>query len=179
MYQEINLLLSSSVPSPLLAALPFIFLTNELHVLAPSTLQSGQPPPGIQVVKHFSISQIDAIKLKFEEVKALGGATAEEWLKGLDGQGQDRKTDAARWERWETQGGVTRMRNLEAAEAASRLLRAASARNAIASSTNVSVSMYQSNGSLPRPLPLSNTPTTQMPMQIHNLIGEFRSVIRC
>jgi hypothetical protein len=177
MHQEIDLLLSSSIPSPLLSALPFVFLTNELHVLPPSTLQSGQLPPGIQVVKRYSTSQIDSLKAKFEEVKALGSATAEEWLKGLDGQGQEKKSDASRWERWEVQGGVARMRNLEVIEAANKLLRAASARIAVASSKNGNVSIYQPNVSLPRPPLLSHNPTPQMSMPVHNLIGEFRGTL--
>ncbi|KUJ09173.1 uncharacterized protein LY89DRAFT_321228 [Mollisia scopiformis] len=170
--KEIDLLLSSSIPSPLLTALPFVFFTNELNVISPSTIESGQPPAGVLVAKHFSKSQIEAIKLKFEEVKALGLATAEEWLKGLDGQGQEKKSDAARWERWEAQGGLTRMRNLEAIEAASRLLRTASARTAAASSTtNGNFSVYQSNGSLPKPPHLPNNSTQHLPMAVHSIIA--------
>lgn len=171
--KEIDLLLSSSIPSPLLAALPFIFLTNELHAIPSSTLQSGQQQPtGIQVTKHYFTSQIEAIKAKFEEVKALGSATAEEWLKGLDGQGQEKKNDAARWERWELQGGVTRMRNLEAIEAASRLLRTATARSAFTSSTtNSNLPMLQTNGSLPKPPHLPNNSMHPLPMPVHSIIA--------
>lgn len=110
--QEIDLLLSSSIPSPLMAALPFVFLTNELHVLPPSTLQNGQHPPTIQITKRFSKSQIEDSKQEFDNVKALGSATAEEWLKGLDERGKERRNDAARWERWESRGGVANMRKV-------------------------------------------------------------------
>jgi hypothetical protein len=103
-------MLSSSIPFPLMAALPFIFLTNELHVLPASTLPNGQHPSTIQIAKRYSNSQIEDIKQEFDNVKALGSATAEEWLKGLDERGKERKSDAARWERWESVGGVANMR---------------------------------------------------------------------
>ncbi len=114
--QEIDLLLSSSIPSPLMAALPFVFLTNELHVLPSATLQSGQHPPSIQITKQFSHSEVEEIKREFDAVKAMGSATVEEWLKGLDDRGKERRNDAARWERWEVSGGVERIRSLGAHE---------------------------------------------------------------
>lgn len=46
----------------------------------------------------------------------MGSATFEEWLKGLDDRGKERRNDAARWERWEVSGGVARMRNLQSHE---------------------------------------------------------------
>ncbi|OWO97618.1 hypothetical protein B2J93_8599 [Marssonina coronariae] len=110
--KEIDLLLSSSIASPLMAALPFVFLNNELHALSSDALQSGQRPPSMQVTKYFSNDQVDDIKKEFEEVKAMGSATAEEWLKGLDRRGHDRRNDAARWERWEFNGGIERIRCL-------------------------------------------------------------------
>lgn len=94
-----------------MAALPFIFLTNELHVLSTAALQSGQHPASIQITKHFSNLQIDEIKKEFDDVKAMGSATAEEWLKGLDGRGRDRRIDAARWELWDLGGGTGRLRD--------------------------------------------------------------------
>lgn len=103
-------MLSSSYP--LMAALPFVFLTNELHVLSASSLQNGQPPPTIQIAKRFSNSQIENIKQEFDNVKSLGPATAEEWLKGLDERGKESKSDSARWERWESVGGVANMRKV-------------------------------------------------------------------
>lgn len=168
-------MISSSVPSPLLAALPFIILTTELHVLSPSTLQSGQIPPGIEYAKHFSKTQIEEIKREYGEVKQLGFAAAEEWLKGLAGRGQEKKNDAARWERWEAQGNVTRMRNLEAIETASRLsnlLRTAGARTAAASTTNGNLPTYQTNSSLPKPPHLPNNPMRQLPMPVQSIIGK-------
>ena len=46
------------------------------------------------------------MKRKFEEVKSLGPATAEEWVKGLEGDGKEKLSDAARWEQWELTGGL-------------------------------------------------------------------------
>ncbi|KAK2624237.1 hypothetical protein QTJ16_006187 [Diplocarpon rosae] len=110
--KEIDLLLSSSIASPLMAALPFIFLTNELHVVSSDTLRSAQRPPSVQITKYFFNLQVEDIKKEFEEVKTMGSATAEEWLKGLDRRGQDRRNDAARWERWDKNGGIERIRSL-------------------------------------------------------------------
>lgn len=104
------MLLSSAIASPLLVALPFIFLTNELHIIPSTTLQSGQQPSSIQISKRFPNYQIDEIKREFEDAKFLGSAPAEEWLKGLEGRGRERRADAAKWERWELSGGVTSMR---------------------------------------------------------------------
>lgn len=43
----------------------------------------------------------------------MGVATAEEWLKGLDYRGKERRSDASRWENWATSnGGLKQMRNL-------------------------------------------------------------------
>ena len=94
-------------------ALPFVFFTNELHVLPPNTLQSSQPPPTIQITKQFFQRQIEEIKSEFSEVQSLGTAAAEEWIKGLDERGKEWRSDAGRWEKWEMSGGVARMRGLE------------------------------------------------------------------
>lgn len=96
-----------------MAALPLVFLTNELHVISTTTLQSGQQPANIQITKCFSKQQVDSIIKEFEGVKALGSAATEEWLKGLDGLGKERKIDAGRWERWEAGGGLLKMRSIE------------------------------------------------------------------
>ncbi|OBT61325.1 hypothetical protein VE03_09541 [Pseudogymnoascus sp. 23342-1-I1] len=115
--KEIDLLLSSSVPSPLMAALPFIFLTAELHVVASTTLQQGQPPTNMQIGKYFYKPHVEDIKQEFFRVKALGSGTAEEWIKGLETRGKDKRLDLVRWERWESSGGLQRMRSKEPTEA--------------------------------------------------------------
>ncbi|OBT80424.1 hypothetical protein VF21_00864 [Pseudogymnoascus sp. 05NY08] len=115
--KEIDLLLSSSVPSPLMAALPFIFLTAELNVVASTTLQQGQPPGNMQIGKYFYKPHVEEIKQEFFKVKALGSGTAEEWIKGLEPRGKDKQLDLVRWERWESSGGLQRMRSKEPTEA--------------------------------------------------------------
>ena len=98
--------MSSSFPSPLLPALPFILLTPNLHVITPTLLQNSSPPPTLQMAKHFYKPHIEDIKRKFEEVMALGNAAGEEWFKGLDGVGKERMSDSVRCERWEAKGGL-------------------------------------------------------------------------
>ena len=99
-----------------MAALPFVFLTNELHVVPPIALEGGAPPPSIQITKYFLKSHVDEIKREFFGVKSLGNGTAEEWLKGLEERGRKRRNDAARWERWQSSGGIARMRTTEPSE---------------------------------------------------------------
>ena len=131
-----------------MAALPFIFLTNELHVVSSATLQNSQPPPTNQITKHFFKSHVEDIKKEFMEVKAMGSATAEEWLKGLEDHGKERKADAARWERYESTGAVERMRHLEPLEIWSNGLIQSSPRNLSAqdSASSASLSMVGSTG---------------------------------
>ena len=95
-----------------MTALPFIFLTNELQVIPAATLQSG-PPTGIQISKLFFKPDVERLKQEFDDVKTMGSAAAEEWMKGLEGREKERRNDAMRWERWDVSGGISRMRNLE------------------------------------------------------------------
>lgn len=98
-------------------ALPFVFFTNELHILPPTTLQNIQPPPTIEITKHFFQSHIEEIKSEFSQVQSLGTATTEEWIKGLEERGKEWRSDVGRWEKWEMSGGVARMRGRELHEA--------------------------------------------------------------
>ena len=106
----------SSFPNPLTVALPFVFVTNELHVLPVATLQNGPSPPSIVITKNYFKPHVEEIKREFSEVQTMGAATAEEWVKGLEDRGKERKNDAARWERWDASGGVARMHILEPQE---------------------------------------------------------------
>lgn len=90
-------------------ALPLTYLTNELHVVPSVLLQTG-PPAGVQISKYFYKPQVDQIKTEYLQVKNMGSATLDEWLKGLEARGKQAKTDALRWERWETKGGIQKMR---------------------------------------------------------------------
>lgn len=106
-----DLLFSSTLPSVLVPALPFAFLTASLHYVSSVSLRGNQPPVGMVLTKHFLRSQVEELKSRFEEVKALGPAAAEEWMKGLDGNGKDKIADAARWEQWELAGGLRSLKS--------------------------------------------------------------------
>lgn len=105
--------MSSTIPSPLMSALPFVLMTNELHIVSLTTFQSGSQPSSISVAKYFFNPPLEDIKLELAHVKDLGPATAEEWLKGLDDRGKELRNDSFRWERWEKTGGVSRVRSAE------------------------------------------------------------------
>ncbi|KAM0077414.1 hypothetical protein ACKRZS_010521 [Fusarium odoratissimum] len=103
---ELELLLSSSFPSVLLPALPPVLVDADMHVIHPRAIQAGTVPPHIQVTKLFWSEHVEQIKLEFENVKALGSAAAEEWIKGLEIRGKQALADASRWEKWAGSGGM-------------------------------------------------------------------------
>ncbi|KAI9846517.1 MAG: hypothetical protein M1837_003938 [Sclerophora amabilis] len=105
--KEIEILISSSVPSALLVALPFVFLSPLTHVVTPFALQNSTHPPQFQMTKHFLKTDIGDLKDQFDEVKLLGPAAAEGWFKGLAEMGKERLQESARWERWVSSGGLT------------------------------------------------------------------------
>lgn len=110
--KEVALLLSSEFPTPLLAALPVLYFSNELHIIPQATVKNpqNQAPPAIRITKTYFKPHVSEIKSEYLEVKTMGSATAEEWVKGLDDRGAERRNDAARWDKWESSGGVLRMR---------------------------------------------------------------------
>lgn len=106
------MLLSPSFPSVLLPGLPFVFITDEIHVLSPDALQGIQVPSGVQLTKIFLSAHVDQLVDEFNSVKSLGGATVEEWLKGLEDRGKQRRSEPSRWEKWAAADGVVAMRTL-------------------------------------------------------------------
>jgi hypothetical protein len=62
------------------------------------------------MTKYYYKPHIDELMRKFEEVKLLGSAALEEWIKGLEGEGRRKIADAARWEHWEVRGGLQAIR---------------------------------------------------------------------
>ncbi|KAH8593267.1 hypothetical protein B0O99DRAFT_627629 [Bisporella sp. PMI_857] len=108
--KEITLLLSNDFPTRLLAALPLLYFSNELHIIPQSTIKQNSAPSTIRIVKIYFQPHILEIKQEYSEVQMLGPATADEWLKGLDERGIERRNDAARWEKWQISGGVASMR---------------------------------------------------------------------
>ncbi|KAI1407478.1 hypothetical protein F5Y13DRAFT_126315 [Hypoxylon sp. FL1857] len=106
---EVNLLLSSSVPSLLRSALPFVLITSEMDTISPDALQKGLVQPDLQVTKIYLSEHVEQLKQEFVSVESMGGATAEEWLKGLEARGKELLNDSMRWEKWTSTGGVAQM----------------------------------------------------------------------
>ncbi|KAK4188344.1 hypothetical protein QBC35DRAFT_473642 [Podospora australis] len=109
--KEVDLLLSPTIPSSVVPALPFVFLTQELDVLSASMIEQDQLPAGGQVTKRFFSAHVKALEQEFLAVKDMGAGTVAEWLKGLPGRGNDARHDASKWEKWEISGGVAKMRS--------------------------------------------------------------------
>ena len=160
-----------------MTALPFVFLTNELHVIPPATLQNG-PPAGIQISKHFFKPHIEELKQEFDSVKAMGSAAAEEWIKGLEGRGRERRNDALRWERWEASGGVTRMRNLGTngigkpeRQSSTQSLHAIS--SATSATTNGHTSLSRGHSGTQQPNSFQPPHLAHLPLPVHTALSEF------
>ncbi|KAI0531615.1 hypothetical protein GGR58DRAFT_508304 [Xylaria digitata] len=107
--KEVDLLLSS-VPSCLIPALPFVFTSDSMHIIPSFMLQTGQVTLEPSITKIFLSSHVAAIQEEFASARAMGEATAEEWLKGLEGRGKENRADYLRWEKFEMSGGLLRMR---------------------------------------------------------------------
>lgn len=93
-------------------ALPFIFMTQELQALSPTTLERGDLPPNTSLTKIFWSPDVESVTEEFEVVRKLGSAATEEWLKGLDGRRRERQNDSARWENWAASGAIIQMQTL-------------------------------------------------------------------
>ena len=177
-----DLLFSSTIPSFLLPALSFIFLTPLLHVVPSIALRSSSIPSGVELRKRFYKSQIELLTQRFEDVKALGPATAEEWVKGLDQDGKDRMSDAARWEQWEAKGGLRKVNFRPAPKvSASQAQPTASTTSTISAAANAAVNEVPSEHSTPgsanintdphgnclSPAPTVHTTVTPMPSRCY------------
>lgn len=103
------MLFSSTFPSFLLPALPYAFVSQSDNLVASAALRSMAPPLEVQLTKYYYKPHVEDIKRQFDHVKDLGSASAEEWIKGLDAEGKDRSSDAARWEQWEAKGGLKKV----------------------------------------------------------------------
>ncbi|KAK8019624.1 hypothetical protein PG990_004762 [Apiospora arundinis] len=110
--KEIDLLLSS-IPSLIIPALPSVLLTEDKAILSPGALQNGQGHNDVKLTKLFYTRHVEELKEEFATVKAMGLATAEEWLKGLEDRGKELRGDSSRWEKWEFAGGVSQMRKTQ------------------------------------------------------------------
>ena len=103
-------MISSSIPVALIPALPFVFLTEGLKVLTAYDIEQGKLPANAQLTKLFLASDVDELKEEFDSVQQMGPGTTEEWFKGLDGRGKDRRNEALKWEKWEASGGYSAAR---------------------------------------------------------------------
>ncbi|KAI0012887.1 hypothetical protein F4779DRAFT_505253 [Xylariaceae sp. FL0662B] len=110
--KELDVLLSPSVPSILIPALPFALITDKMHIASLDTLQRSQICPELQVSKVYLCEHVESLKQEFLSVKSMGAATTEEWLKGLEARGKERLNDAMRWEKWASAGGIVQMQTL-------------------------------------------------------------------
>lgn len=107
--QEMDLFLSSDFPSFLLPALPFAFVSDTNHYIGHNLLRNTSAPLTPYPMKRYYKPHLEDIRRRFDDVKELGAAPAEEWMKGLAGQGQKRLEDAIRWEQWESKGGLKKL----------------------------------------------------------------------
>jgi len=104
--------ISPSIPSAILPALPFVFLTQDRDVFSAAAFEQSQLSADVQVTKLFSKSDVQALQEEFLQVRDMGQGTVAEWLKGLPGRCSDLQHDASKWEKWESSGGTTRMCSL-------------------------------------------------------------------
>ena len=104
-----NLHFSSDCPSFLLPALPFAFISSSNNYITNTALRNTAPPPQLQLTKYYYKPHIEEIKQRLEGARELGSASADEWIKGLDGEGKDRLSEAVRWEQWEAKGGLKKV----------------------------------------------------------------------
>ncbi len=110
--QELDLQISPSIPSAIIPALPFVFLTQDRHVFSATAVELGALPTDLQATKLFPKSNVEALQDEFLQVKDMGPGTVGEWLKGLPGRGSALQHDASKWEKWEASGGASKMRSL-------------------------------------------------------------------
>ncbi len=102
------------------------------------------------MTKHYYKPHIREIMRQFDDVKDLGPASAEEWIKGLDGEGKERLNDAIRWEQWEARGGLKKVNQRPHLKA----LATNGPTNAVSNTVNTKGEM-QSERSTPQSLPFS------------------------
>ena len=84
-------------------------MSDTKHYIGHSQLRNAPVSPTPYPNKCYYKPHLDDIKRQSEEAKELGAASAEEWMKGLAGQGQRRLEDAIRWEQWESKGGLKKL----------------------------------------------------------------------
>ncbi|KAJ9648366.1 hypothetical protein H2199_001220 [Coniosporium tulheliwenetii] len=98
-----------SLPSGLLQALPYAFVTSTRHVVPSTVLKSSTTvPPTLSISKRYFDEHIADIQRELEEARSLGPAAAEGWSRGLEEMGNNRRSAAERWELWEAKQAADR-----------------------------------------------------------------------
>ncbi|KAI9838695.1 MAG: hypothetical protein M1819_005009 [Sarea resinae] len=151
-----------ALPSFVLPALPFALVTPSLHLIPSISLQNSTTPPTLQMTKLYYKPHIESIKNQLNEVKSLGPATAEEWMKGLEGNGKEKISDAARWERWEAKGGL---KDILSTQTNACLTESSQLHNTTASLKTVEMTDLNLSA---RPSPTSTGPSKIDPLEINN-----------
>ena len=72
-------------------------------------LRNAIPPADVQLTKHYYKFHVEEIRRQLQGAKELGSGSAEEWIKGLENEGQEKCNDAVRWEQWEAKGGLKKV----------------------------------------------------------------------
>ena len=107
LFQEEDLLDDSRL-RPIIAGLSYAYMTNDLDYVNTMIVKSGCSPES-PLTKWYLRSDALALASTGDQVQDLGIAAVEEWYKGLAGPGTERMSDAARFERYEISGGLTRL----------------------------------------------------------------------
>ncbi|KAL7927448.1 hypothetical protein ACQKWADRAFT_276752 [Trichoderma austrokoningii] len=107
--KEVDVLLSTSIPSVLLPGLPMAFLTADLNVVYTQSIKTTQVPTSVPLTRIYWPAQVESLRLEFEDVKRFGPAAAAEWIKGLESRGADAIHQASRWEKWYLASGFSQM----------------------------------------------------------------------
>ncbi|KAH6619876.1 hypothetical protein B0J18DRAFT_445923 [Chaetomium sp. MPI-SDFR-AT-0129] len=111
-HKELDLQISPSIPSIIIPALSFIFLTQERDVFSAAAVEQTPLPDGLSGTKLFLKADVENLQEEFSRVQEMGQGTISEWLKGLTSRGSDAQHQPVKWERWEASGGVSKMRSV-------------------------------------------------------------------
>ena len=114
-WQEFSLRCSNDFPSFLISALHFCFVTDTMDTVPATTLRDFENSTS-PVHKCFFKPHLQQILEQFETAKEYGQASAREWLNGLESRKKQEALDVARWEQWETKGGLKKVNARPAAK---------------------------------------------------------------
>jgi hypothetical protein len=81
-------------------------------VFSATAFENGLSDAASRATKLFLKSDVEALEAEFHEVFKMGEGTLSEWLKGLAGRGKEHKQESWKWEKWESTGGIYKMRTM-------------------------------------------------------------------